>query len=245
MRFSERLQVENYRGRRIPRVLGIGLAAGGTIVLAAVGVTASEWVRWSGSLLAGAAGLVDDLSPAGPRGLRGHLRALVGGRVTTGAIKVVVIAAAAIVVVASSPRGGALDRLASVILIAGTANALNGLDVRPGRALKAFVVGGGILLAVAGAAIAATTAAVLPFALAFVVLDLRERAMLGDAGANLLGFVLGVGVWSATPVGWTWVAAALVVALNLVAETVTFSRVIRRVPPLRWFDALGRLPDPT
>lgn len=244
MRLTERLRVENFRGRRVPRVLGIGLATGGTIVLAAVGVPASEWLRWSGAVLVGAAGLVDDLSPEGPRGLRGHLRALVGGRVTTGVVKAVVIAAAAIVVVASSPRGGALDRLASVILISGTANVLNGLDVRPGRALKAFLVGGAILLAVEGAGVAATTAAVLPFALAFVVLDLRERAMLGDAGANLVGFVLGVGVWSATPEGWTWVIAALVVWLNVVAETVTFSSVIRRVPPLRWFDALGRRPDP-
>jgi hypothetical protein len=35
--------------------------------------------------------------------------------------------------------------------------------------------------------------------------------------------------------------AALGVVLNLLAETVTLSRIIRSVPPLRWFDDLGRL----
>lgn len=244
MRLVERLGVENYRGRRVPAVLGLALAAGGTLALLFVGVGPQEWLRWSGCVLVGAAGLVDDLAPPGARGLRGHLRALAAGRVTTGLLKVIVIAAVAVVVVAASPRGGTLDRVASVILIAGATNAMNGLDVRPGRALKGFLVVGGAVLAAEGTAIATVTAVLVPFALAFAVLDLRERAMLGDAGANLLGFALGIGLWSAISPGWTWLAAAAAVALNLVAETVTFSRVIRVVPPLRWFDALGRRPDP-
>lgn len=245
MSFVQRLRVENHRGRRVPRVLGLAIAAGATLVLAIAGIEPQEWLRWSACLLVGAAGLVDDLAPPGPRGLRGHLRALGSGRVTTGLLKVIVIAAAAIVVVASAERAGTLDRLSSVVLIAGLTNVLNGLDVRPGRALKAALVLGAALLAVEGTALAAPAAAILPFALALLAVDLRERAMLGDAGANLIGFALGIGVWGATPPAWTWLAAAVAVALNLVAETVSFSRVIRAVPPLRWFDALGRLPDPT
>ncbi len=34
----------------------------------------------------------------------------------------------------------------------------------------------------------------------------------------------------------------IAVVVNAVAETVTLSRVIEAVPPLRWFDGLGRLP---
>ena len=37
-------------------------------------------------------------------------------------------------------------------------------------------------------------------------------------------------------------SAGIAVVVNAVAETVTLSRVIEAVPPLRWFDALGRLP---
>jgi hypothetical protein len=245
VRFVERLGVENHRGRRVPRVLGLAITLGGTLTLAIAGVGSQEWLRWSGCVLVGAAGLVDDLAPPGPRGLRGHLGALGAGRVTTGVLKVIVVAAAAIVVVASAPRAEVVDRVSSVVLIAGLTNVLNGLDVRPGRALKATLLVGAVLLAVAGTTIAAATATILPFALAFLAVDLRERAMLGDAGANLIGFALGIGVWNATPPGWTWLAAVVAVALNLVAETVTFSRVIRAVPPLRWLDELGRRPDPT
>jgi hypothetical protein len=75
--------------------------------------------------------------------------------------------------------------------------------------------------------------------------DLRERAMLGDSGANLLGFLAGAEIVRRLPEPWLPVAAAVVVALNLLAETVTFSRTIEAIPPLRWFDHLGRLPEAT
>ncbi len=84
------------------------------------------------------------------------------------------------------------------------------------------------------------TAALLPF-------DLRERAMLGDSGANVLGFVLGVELYGRLSTPRLAVSLAAVLALHLVADTVTFSRIIRAVPPLRWFDGLGRIrgaPDP-
>jgi hypothetical protein len=67
--------------------------------------------------------------------------------------------------------------------------------------------------------------------------------MLGDAGANLLGFAVGIAlVTGASDAVLVALAAALVV-LNVMAETVTLSRVIDVVPPLRWLDRLGRLPD--
>ena len=73
--------------------------------------------------------------------------------------------------------------------------------------------------------------------------DLRERAMLGDAGSNLLGFAAGVHVVLTAP-GWMLAPIAVAaIALNIVAETVTLSRVIDGVPPLRWLDRLGRSQD--
>ena len=35
----------------------------------------------------------------------------------------------------------------------------------------------------------------------------------------------------------------MVVGLNILAETVTFTRTIEAIPPLRWFDRLGRLDE--
>ena len=66
--------------------------------------------------------------------------------------------------------------------------------------------------------------------------------MLGDGGANLLGFTIGLGLYLVLPDWGVVVGAAAAVAINAVAETVTLSRVIDAVPPLRWFDGLGRLP---
>ena len=72
--------------------------------------------------------------------------------------------------------------------------------------------------------------------------DLHERAMLGDGGANLLGFTMGLGLYLVLPDPGVVLAAAAAVAINVIAETATLSRVIDVVPPLRWFDGLGRLP---
>ena len=66
--------------------------------------------------------------------------------------------------------------------------------------------------------------------------------MLGDGGSNLLGFTAGLGLYIVLPLPWVWVAAGVAVTLNVLAETVTLSRVIDTLAPLRWFDRLGRVP---
>ncbi|MDX6627745.1 MAG: UDP-GlcNAc:undecaprenyl-phosphate/decaprenyl-phosphate GlcNAc-phosphate transferase [Solirubrobacterales bacterium] len=247
MRLPEHLYAENVRGRRIPRVLGIVLAAwaalGMAVLVPAAGDAAESWSVFGAALLVFAAGLVDDLAPIGPRGLRGHLRALLSGRMTTGILKVLVTGGAAVVAVALLDRGDAVSRLGAVTLIAATTNVWNGLDVRPGRALKAFIVlMVVVVLAGAPAHAGPIGAAVLSAAVLVLLPDLREWAMLGDAGANLLGFTAGVVLSGALPAWAMWPAAAVAVALNVVAETVTFSHVIDAVAPLRWFDRLGTRP---
>jgi len=70
--------------------------------------------------------------------------------------------------------------------------------------------------------------------------DLGERLMLGDAGANVLGAVLGLGVVIACSPGTRTVVLVVVALLNLASERVSFSRVIAAVPPLRVADRWGR-----
>ncbi len=242
----ERLDATNHRGVAVPRVLGLALAAAAvvsTVFAAVIGpIHAAAWGSLAGMLLVAAAGLVDDLAPPGPRGLQGHLRALAGGRVTTGIVKVLVTAGAAVVVVAVQPARAGYATLAGVVLLAASANVWNGLDVAPGRALKAFLVPG-VLFAVWGTiADAPAVLGLLAGACLVLPFDLRERAMLGDSGANLLGFAAGLALYDVLPDPWVAVAGAAAVALNVVADTVSFSRVIEAVPPLRWLDGLGRRP---
>ncbi len=71
--------------------------------------------------------------------------------------------------------------------------------------------------------------------------DLRERSMLGDSGANALGFIVGAGVVSTLSVPGLAAALGAIVVLHVVSETATLSRVIRAAPPIRWLDELGRI----
>jgi len=199
------------------------------------------------SALVFGSGLVDDLVQAGPRGIREHLRALVRLEVSSGIVKVLVILGAAVAVVAALPSRPMWGGLASVIAIAGSANLWNALDVAPGRALKWFLLAGAPIAAAGflrdGGWITAPAVPATMLGGAFLLgPDLRERAMLGDAGANLIGFQIGVGLCVVLSNAWVVVAALLAVALNALAETLTLSRVIESSTPLRRFDALGRIP---
>ena len=239
----------NRRGVSLPVTLGWAVALGvaGTIVVVrqqvpAFGLRDSQAGELIGAAIVFLAGVVDDGFGGEARGLRGHLRALASGRVTTGVLKLAAAVLAAAITVAWTPRDHLWANLLALIAIAGCTNVWNGLDVAPGRAVKGFLVVATVLLLVDVRAflLVCTGAAV-------TVLwpDLRERGMLGDAGANLLGFLAGAEIVRRLPEPWLPVAAAVVVGLNLLAETVTFSRTIEAVPPLRWFDRLGRLPEAT
>jgi hypothetical protein len=239
-----RLLVENHRGVPVPRVLGIALAIDAvvwTLVVATIEeIGAAGWGALAGLLLVFGAGLIDDLAPPGPRGLREHLRSVASGRVTTGLIKVVVIVGSAVVVVALQPDRPTWVAVLGVVLLSASSNVSNGLDVVPGRSLKAFVFPA-LAFAIWGeSSDAPAVVGLLVGAVVVLPFDLRERAMLGDGGANLLGFAAGIALYDVLPDPWVGVAAAAAVILNVVAETVSFSRVIERTPPLRWFDGLGR-----
>jgi UDP-GlcNAc:undecaprenyl-phosphate/decaprenyl-phosphate GlcNAc-1-phosphate transferase len=200
-------------------------------------------------------GALDDLKGSGKRrGLRGHLGALAHGEVTTGTVKLAGIGAsgAAGALLLRRPGDSVLDCAVNAGLIAGAANLLNLFDLRPGRAIKVAALSAGMI----GAASAAggggapggggrgITAAAVPAGAALAVLpeDLGERAMLGDAGANALGAMLGVA--AASVLGRPARAGVLagIVALTAASEKVSFTRVIARTPALNWLDMLGRVP---
>jgi UDP-GlcNAc:undecaprenyl-phosphate/decaprenyl-phosphate GlcNAc-1-phosphate transferase len=199
-------------------------------------------------------GVLDDLKGSGKRrGLRGHLGALAHGEVTTGTIKLAGLAASGLVVswYELRPRTSdkpVMDLAINAGLIAGGANLLNLFDLRPGRAIKvatlsAGVIAGGSALAGSGAG-AAAVAAPLGAGLALLPEDLAARAMLGDAGANALGAMLGAAAATSLPRPARAGLLAGIVALTVASEKISFTKVIERTPALRWLDMLGRRPAP-
>jgi UDP-GlcNAc:undecaprenyl-phosphate/decaprenyl-phosphate GlcNAc-1-phosphate transferase len=242
----------NHRGVRLPTVLGVAVAMGMIATIAGVllgdvaagaPVVAGEDQGWAlgGALLVFGAGLFDDLRTARTRGVIDQLRLLGEGTVTSGVVKLVAAVAAAMMVSLAGEEPG-VRAAVGIPLMAGAANLWNLLDVAPGRSLKFFIPAAIALVTVVPHPRDPLVPAALGSSLGIFPLDLRERAMLGDSGANLLGFVIGVGLFRAAP---TWVLASalgIVLVLHVLAETVTLSRLIRAAPPLRWFDDLGRIP---
>jgi UDP-GlcNAc:undecaprenyl-phosphate GlcNAc-1-phosphate transferase len=242
---STRLSAVNHRGRRVPVVLGVALTAG---LVASLSPRLPGWGREArstaavlvGALLVFLGGLYDDLRDTRSRGMMNQLAPLLHGRITPGAVKLLAAVGAAALVAGELSDHRTVALLWGVPVMAGASNAVNLLDVRPGRALKYFVPAALILgLLGRGTEYAIVVAAALGAAIAVFPFDLRERAMLGDAGSNVLGFILGVGLYESLREVGLAVALMAILVLHALAETVTLSRIIRAVPPLRWFDDLG------
>lgn len=248
----------NYAGKQVPVAMGL------LFVVAATGGLAFQTVlsafgRWYWPSMRvedlpsiqvtlitvayfGLLGLVDDiLGSRESRGFAGHFRTLLRkGELTTGALKALAGGLGA-VVLAFTHAAGLVDAILGTLIIALTANLINLLDLRPGRALKVFFVL--FVAALCGSAWSRWGLAFLPLAAAALVyapMDLGAQGMMGDAGSNVLGASLGTIValsWSFWPkVGWL----AVLVAVHLYAEHYSISETIERVAVLRTLDRLGR-----
>jgi hypothetical protein len=229
----------NFRGESVSLALGPAVAFGGLAGLAASGLPSR---RTAMGLVAGTAavGLYDDLyGDRHARGLKGHLRALRDRRVTTGMVKLVGLATGAAGAAALDGRRGATVVL-DVVLVAGSGNLVNLLDLRPGRAGKATVLAAAGLLATGSGGPGAVAA--LGAAAAALPADLRERGMLGDCGANTLGVMLGWAASRGLSCRGRVALASGIVALTLAGERVSFSTVIDAHPALRAVDRAGAAP---
>jgi UDP-N-acetylmuramyl pentapeptide phosphotransferase/UDP-N-acetylglucosamine-1-phosphate transferase len=245
------LRRTNFHGRTVTLAGGPALAVGATVGAAsgaATGRLAAAAV--TAGAVSGAVGLYDDIVGNRPeqktaKGFAGHLGALREGRVTSGLVKIGGVGAAGLVASAlvGSGRSGRFGRGVDVLLgagvIAGTANLLNLLDLRPGRAIKAGLVIGAPLAVGRNASM---TAGTLGASAALLPADLNEEIMLGDSGANALGALLGVALTARTgTLGRLTVLAALA-SLTAASEKVSFTKVIQDTPWLRRLDELGRRP---
>ena len=162
-------------------------------------------------------GIVDDLWSGAERGFRAHL----GRGRTTGVLKLLGIPLVGLL---------ATRRLSGALLVGLAANFLNQLDTRPGRALKAYLLAAPFAGAPVGVAVMLA-----PY-------DLREMTMLGDAGANALGAMLGLNSVGKLTGRGRWSAIGVLAGLTLLGETRSLGELIERTPALRELDALGRQP---
>ena len=275
----------NFHGVTVSLRGGVAMA-GAAVASAAVASALSDQPRAAlggvvASLGGGLAGYIDDVDQGAhdggkvAKGLKGHLGALAHGQVTTGVIKIAGIGASALAASAlvgskaTSVGGKVADLALNTVLIAGTANLANLLDLRPGRALKATVLVAAPLSyfscaaakpEASGASGAPSAKPVSPAstsgasaqrllasglnaaAITALVEDLQETTMLGDTGANAAGALLGTSLAANDSWKLRLGTALGVVGLILASEKVSFSKVIAANPALNWLDQLWRRP---
>ena len=248
----------NYAGREVAFPAGAPLIACSLIALAPLAVLDDradldlldpELRRWIVYVLGVALlGLLDDALGRGhaddtDRGWRGHAAAVLAGRFSTGAIKAVGALALAAYATSGLGRQG-IDYVADLALLLLATNLFNLLDLRPGRVEKVFVA------LLAGLCLGAWTAHPLELLGIFIgpvlvvgVFTLRERAMLGDTGSNLVGALAGVAMLVTLGETGRWIALALVASLTIFGEFRSISKTVESIPPLRWIDSLGRVSE--
>ena len=246
----------NFRGRELPAPFGVLMAAAALLALVPLTLVAR---------LAPAAvfhpetvpialygfgivvlGLIDDTLGQGaqqrhpPRGWRGHTAAVMRGELSTGALKAAGSLGLALLAMSLLGLSNWRWLLAAAVLVLAT-NAFNLLDLRPGRSAKALVLlgvgltlGAGELRPLWALGLFAGPALVAGF------YDLRERAMLGDTGSNLLGAL--AGLWLVLTLSGTGqlIALGLLAAITLYGELHSISSLIERTPGLRELDSWGR-----
>lgn len=228
----------NYRGQQVDLFAGPAVSAG----LAVAGVASGGGLAVPVAACAAAfVGRLDDVrgqrvEEAGDKGLAGHLRALRAGRLSAGALKVGGLVGIGVSAALLNGRRGRIDIALDAACVAGSANLINLFDLRPGRALKV-----GTVAALTGTALGVPTGAVLGACAAMLPLDLGERTMLGDSGANAIGASLGTMAVRGRGRFSRIIMLAGVSALTLASERVSFSAVIEAHPMLRTVDRLGRV----
>jgi UDP-GlcNAc:undecaprenyl-phosphate/decaprenyl-phosphate GlcNAc-1-phosphate transferase len=263
LRLQERAGVvrENYRALVLPAAGGVAIAAAALVALgplAALDELADADVLDPalGDVLVYALGvtvlgLVDDLlggrapggarsRPDAPRGWRGHAGAALRGRFSTGALKAVGALGLALYVMSGAGRPADEYLVAVAVLVLST-NLFNLLDLRPGRAGKSLVaLGAALTVATWNAEPVEALGILLAPALVLLLYDLREQAMLGDAGSNLLGALAGFWLVLSLSATGEAVALAILALITVYAEFRSISALVERNPLLRRLDSLGR-----
>lgn len=222
----------NYQGTRV-------VTGGGLILLAAVSAVQFfhlfflQEIQYPGILmflyLGGITflGIFDDLKGENSyKGFQGHLQRFWQGKgISTGLYKATGGLLLGIIVSALLGGGSWGEWLLKGIFLALFSNLFNLLDTRPARAAKFF-----FLFSLISVLIYKMN--ILPFIVLWSTLyiylfwELKHKVMLGDAGAYLLGGVLGLHLTTVTPLKVLLSLTSLLVVLHYLGERFSFSEIL-------------------
>lgn len=198
---------ENHRQEEVPVGAGISFPATLFLIFSAYAILERVW-QWPvfppaylayllGITVLAMLGFIDDM--LGSRegyGLLNNLGSLVHGRLGTGGLKILgACAASFLVAFLISPEW--LDCVINTFLIFSMISIMNWLDLQPRRAIKGFALFlAAIILIALGSVDYMLMAPLAGVVFTYFFYDMRARALMGDAGASVLGFSLGF--WAAS-----------------------------------------------
>ncbi|MHB1391767.1 MAG: UDP-N-acetylmuramyl pentapeptide phosphotransferase [Clostridia bacterium] len=237
----------NYRGRAIPAIGGIVFVPILLVIILILLLKSSEGyqnhLRYLALVLSmGFVGVIDDLvGDIKIKGLVNHIKSTLRGKMTTGFLKALTGFLVSCIV-SFGMTNSYIEFIVNVLIISLFANTLNLFDLRPGRAVKVFLAVSFILLTASmGRVVEAMPLIILNLAVwLYIRYDLKEKCMLGDTGANILGISLGY--YSTLLLGFKakLLILAFLVIMNVVSEKFSITEIINRSRLLSYLDNMGR-----
>lgn len=185
-------------------------------------------------------GILDDI--VGNRdvsGLKGHFKSLFKGTLTTGGFKALFGGFVGLVISVAISKS-IVDICINTLIIALSTNLMNLLDLRPGRAIKVYLV---IIVAIFLSVVGYPKALVLillPSVIVYFIDDLKAKAMMGDTGSNVLGISIGIlfVIGYSRPIRIYWLV--FLVFIHLLTEKYSLTKIIENNKVLNFIDKLGR-----
>ncbi|MFV9510773.1 hypothetical protein [Tepidibacillus sp. LV47] len=174
------------------------------------------------------------------KGFKGHFSAFCKGVITSGFVKAIgggIVAFLLSLQLAVNP----IEITSNALLIVLMQNTMNLFDLRPGRAIKLYLFLF-LLLEILNPLFFQNELPLIQIGILFVVFfyDIRAKIMLGDSGANLLGFQLGIWYSLLMPLYGKLFLIFLLFGINLYSERHSISQFIDQHKWLKAIDRLGQ-----
>lgn len=184
-------------------------------------------------------GLIDDfIGKDDVKGFKGHIKMLINSRLTTGGLKAV-FGGLVSVLISLIVSSNMVNFLINLIIISLFTNFINLLDLRPGRALKGFLILSIPALFFVSSIIELILLSFIGAALAYLPYDIKGKSMLGDIGSNSLGIILGI-IGTTFPLNIKAIIAIFLILANFYSENYSISKLISSNKILSFIDDLGR-----
>ena len=186
------------------------------------------------------AGIIDDtIGNRDVSGLKGHFKSLFKGTLTTGGFKALFGGFVGLIISVSISKD-IIDIVVNTLVIALSTNLMNLFDLRPGRAIKVYLVIMITIFFTLSGYIQILPLLILPNVLAYFNFDLKAKAMMGDTGSNVLGISIGILMVLGYTLKVRIVWLVFLVLIHLLTEKFSLKKIIEKNKVLNFIDRLGR-----